>query len=392
MLSLKNEMDFKDISVVHLMLGSQCNMCCRHCSQNPVKKDNFKDEFISSDVCLFIDNFINFAVNGGNRKKYLFYFWGGEALLHWDLIKSIVIKYSKKYHLNGNNKFQFVISSNGLLLTEDIVQFINYYGIQFNFSYDAPEPFIVRGFVSDDICNLVNEIRNLVVISSFNAVNCDFYSAYYCLRTKFPNARISLMLELMYTFGMPKDIVSFDYSVLRENFRKVRIAVQYKENFFVKFVSKSLSPILSPDVNSFFLKNGVKSCFAGMWYLPVTLYGDVMFCHNSGVKIGTLNDSLQEIYDKGFAYVNQYKSLQCLNCKHKDICIGPCTVSLWNKDKFVYCDLYKKQVYDVFKEEMKLIGKPLSEKDMVWFENVKSNLSVVINNFLEKGGKKYGMG
>ena len=49
-------------------------------------------------------------------------FFGGEPLLNWDIVKKLVY-YGRSLEKKGDKKFRFTLTTNGLMLSEDIIKF-----------------------------------------------------------------------------------------------------------------------------------------------------------------------------------------------------------------------------------------------------------------------------
>lgn len=368
MASLCKEFDFKDIYSLYLILGRDCNMSCRHCTQAPFKKPPLLCT-LSSDVDKLLDNFIKWSLSINSSQQHIIKFYGGEALLYWDLIKSIVIKYSIKYNILSSSKFRFVIMSNGLLLNHEIVDFCNQYGIRFILSYDAPNPFFVRGFIGDSVINNFLKINDRVIRTGFSSKNCDFYEAYLFLKNKFPNTNIDFSFDLILTHFMPKDIYNFDFDVVSNNFKKLRIAIKLgKSDVLKKFVLGILLPIKYSNLNSFFLNHNIKPCFSGKYHLSVMLDGSIVSCHNSSLVVGNVYDSLSDIFNASYSYYKQHSCSFCLTCLNRDICHGGCCLSLKDTDgQYLSCKLYRNKIFSLFKEEMSKLAYDLTDDEIQWF-------------------------
>ena len=377
MKSLKDAVDFWDNPYLFIMLGPQCNMCCRHCSQIPYKPHTeFIRDSISDDVMTLIGNYIEYYQNRiGDFKKAKILFWGGEALLHWDLIKKVVSYFSDKYDMQKNDNVTFVVSSNGLLITEEMIAFFNTYHVQFNLSFDAPYPFAVRGTVSEEIVQKIKRIKKLCVLGSLNALNCDVFASLGCLLAKFGDSASNIFFnfQLLYTFEMSKDICEFDFEKVRKGLRMSRIAIQLGNTFYASSIFPLLKPIQQPEKKQFTLDTGLRYCVPGQRYLTVTLDGKVVRCHNdASIQIGMVNDSLEDIFKKGLAVCEKLQgekqTLLCKQCEHRDICPGGCMLGVRNKDgTYKACDKYVKPIYSILKEEMLKLNYPLSGEERKWF-------------------------
>ena len=389
--SLKNAKDFWNNSYLFIMLGPQCNMCCRHCSQVPYKPYTMfiKDE-ISDDVMQLIGSYIEYYQNRkGDFKKAKILFWGGEALLHWDLIKKIVPYFTDKYNMYDNDSVTFVVSSNGLLVTDEMVDFFNQYSVQFNLSFDSPYPFAVRGVVSEELVQKIKKIKKLCVLGSLNALNCDLFASLGCLFAKFGDSVSSIFFnfQLLYTFDLPKDICEFDFERVHKGLRMCRIAIQLGNQYYASSVLPLLKPIQHPETKKFTLDTGLRYCVPGQRYLTVTLDGKVVRCHNdASIQIGTVNDSLDDIFKNGLEICNKLQgdkqTLLCKECVHKDICPGGCMLGVRNEDgTYKACDKYVKPIYSILKDEMLKLNDGLSETDKKWFFDNLSEYEKMFSDF-----------
>ena len=237
--------DFGDIRRLYLLLGPACNMHCRHCFQEATK-DKGKDFSLKMDnkVWSLLNHFVEYSMEHpyrlGRRFREII-FWGGEPLLHWNLIKDVVCRVYDKYKRLDNVVFEIV--SNGVLLTDEMVDFFNKYNVYFVFSYDAPYPFAVRDYVSDEICERVRKLKQFSVNAGYNAYNDDILLAERCLRRKFPEARlIDMSALLIRDFCMPADIFDYNWEALKSNFRKLRISAQLGDEFALRIFQMYFAP------------------------------------------------------------------------------------------------------------------------------------------------------
>ena len=137
--SLYQTKNFGNILKFYLLLGPACNMQCRHCSQSADKHSDLFDDVLNLKVWELIKNYILYSINNASTdffvKKRKLIFWGGEALLHWKAICEIVNRTKEEFGFTVHENFRFSIISNGLLLTQDKIDYINENKIDFCFSY-----------------------------------------------------------------------------------------------------------------------------------------------------------------------------------------------------------------------------------------------------------------
>lgn len=357
---------------IYFLLGPQCNMMCRHCSQTPIKLGEKIQHNVSQKVWNFFDNYVAYAIKQKDKCRTIV-FWGGEPLLHWDFIKETVIRYTEKFNLLEvpKNRFMFTLVTNGLLLTEDKLEFMKKYGVKPSFSYDAPDPFAVRGKVSDKICDLLkNSGVNYSTISTFNGINCDYYLACRCMRKKFPKVRHCFNFALLHLFeDMPKDILTYDWDTIKKNVKKLRIAAATGDLDAAMMIVHLMWPLRYPNDCKTFRTHYVKACFSGGSNFSITMDGKIVTCHNSEDVVGTLDDSAEDIWNRSLASYKAKGSPECKDCEHNDLCIGNCPFSVRDEEgRYVSCQQYRIPFFTIFKEEMKKLNTPVTEEEKKWFK------------------------
>lgn len=124
----------KQMSSVTLVLTEQCNFCCKYCAYMP--KYNAEDRSLStmdpSIAFKAMDMLMNCSSNCG---EVFVGFYGGEPLLQLDLINNCVEYCKTKYPFRMPN---FHITTNGLLLTDKVIDFLINNNFYINLSFDGP--------------------------------------------------------------------------------------------------------------------------------------------------------------------------------------------------------------------------------------------------------------
>ena len=381
--------DFKNIGDFLLMTGPACNMFCRHCGQMPIKSCHVCQPKLNPKVYQLMEHFIEYALGRempNNYSRHIF-FYGGEALLYWDFIKDIIASLTEKYDITHKTGFRFGIQSNGLLLTEDKVEFLNKYGVEFGFSYDAPHPFAVRGYVSDEICDLVKKIDRHMVTSTGNAINYDYLLAVRCLRAKFPHAfRHRIVPNLTRSFDMPEDIYAYDWKKIGDAIRKLRIAAQLDDVFALKWFSTYVK-ILKGN-HSIPANERVMSCMFRPTEFAFTPEGTFSLCHNSALFTGTVDDTWEVLKEKKKEFGEKNKSPECASCRHADICKVLCPLNLQNeKGGRVVCEGFQRPLFDIMKSEIMKFSEPLALTDLKWYHKEEERMEQEIQEFLLAGEK-----
>lgn len=389
--SLYDTKDFGNVLKFHLLLGPACNMRCRHCSQTADKRVDLFGGPLSPKVWELIRNYVSYSVGNPSEdlfvKKRRLIFWGGEALLHWDTIRDVVSRTEREFGFTFHKNFRFTIVSNGILLTEDKVRFINGKKIGFCFSYDAPHPFAVRDYVPESVCGLVRKIRGYCVHASVNAINDDPLTAYRCLKTKFPDADdIDVNPKLTQAEGIPKDTYDWDWDAVRRGVRRIRIAAQLGDVFARDLILRYYLCTGDPSGVPMGRANG--ACVYGNNFMNCTLNGKVLACYNSFKQIGTVDDSMETLRTRSRERLDSMASPDCRDCRHLDVCGGNrCFVNAQDKNnRFYACHNYWLRFYDILKEEMSVIDRPLSDIDREWYAGQERVIDAQVKEFMAEYG------
>jgi radical SAM protein with 4Fe4S-binding SPASM domain len=125
------EKDYDDLKIVN----DDCNLACAYCVNNygenhtGIKKRDAALKFVNTCV----DQFFARKIKNRSQEAKIF-FNGGEILVHWDLIKQVVERISKKYK---DIKLEYGINTNLTLLTEKIAEFFNRHNFKVHISIDG---------------------------------------------------------------------------------------------------------------------------------------------------------------------------------------------------------------------------------------------------------------
>ena len=109
------------IKALCLHVAHTCNLNCSYCfaSQGKYHGDRALMSFEVGKRAL------DFLIeNSGNRRNLEVDFFGGEPLMNWDVVKDLV-KYARSVEKEHNKNFRFTLTTNGMLIDEDVIEFAN---------------------------------------------------------------------------------------------------------------------------------------------------------------------------------------------------------------------------------------------------------------------------
>jgi uncharacterized protein len=120
---------------IHLMLTKTCNLRCRYCYGI---ENRYEDagEMMSIDTARKSVDFL--IQTSGRRGRLRIFFFGGEPLLNFDVLKETV-EYSIAQAKRARKQVNFSITTNGLLLTEDVERFLLDHDFAMMISVDGPK-------------------------------------------------------------------------------------------------------------------------------------------------------------------------------------------------------------------------------------------------------------
>ena len=109
------------IKALCLHVAHTCNLCCDYCfaGQGKYKGQQALMSFETGKRAL------DFLVeNSGSRRNLEVDFFGGEALMNFDVVKKLVA-YARSIEKEKNKNFRFTLTTNGVLLDDDVIEFAN---------------------------------------------------------------------------------------------------------------------------------------------------------------------------------------------------------------------------------------------------------------------------
>lgn len=333
------------LNLVYILLGPACNMNCRHCSQLPIKS------YELSTICTerVLDWLKSISCIGNKR----IYFWGGEPLLYLQQIIGIVENLTN-YNLN------FAMTSNGLLLSKDIANWMNAKDIEYVLSYDAPNPTAMRSAEpSSDNCNVFLSLHKRKLCTVTSGINCNIESSITWLEKKFPNTPIiSGLMQIM--SDIPSDTYNFDFNNCRIG---LEISAQKlvsgqdvygnRRSFWIQTIGRLRTFIDYKSVVFEQLKGTPRpTCGSGQQTMSIDLDGNVYPCHNSNIIVGNIDDDPNILWQKTNDVWRKLIPINCFTCEHLDICQTRCAVAQKTPDgtEYTQCSKFLKKYWEMCKE------------------------------------------
>ena len=355
--------DFKNRSTVVkalcLHVAHTCNLNCSYCFASQGKYHGDR-ALMSFEVGRRALDFL--IENSGSRVNLEVDFFGGEPLMNWDVVKELVA-YARTQEEPHNKKFRFTLTTNGMLIDDDVIDFANREMHNVVLSLDGRKEIHDRlrvdyaGQGSYD--RIVPKFRELVerrggkgyyMRGTFTHANPDF------TRDLFHMADLGFdqlsMEPVVCALSDPAALTEEDLPIVLEQYEILakEMLRREKEGRPITFYHYMLDLTGGPCIYK-----RISGCGSGTEYMAVTPWGDLYPCHQFvGEEAYKLGDIWQGVTNTAvrdeFKACNAYARPACADCWAKLYCSGGCAANAYHASgsiKGVYdygCELFRKRI------------------------------------------------
>ncbi len=109
------------VKALCLHIAHDCNLACRYCFAGEGEYHGHR-ELMSLETGKAALDFL--IANSGRRRNLEVDFFGGEPLMNWEVVKELV-RYGREQEKIHDKNFRFTLTTNGVLLNEEIMEFAN---------------------------------------------------------------------------------------------------------------------------------------------------------------------------------------------------------------------------------------------------------------------------
>ena len=347
------------VKALCLHVAHTCNLNCAYCFASQGKYHGDKD-VMSLEVGKRALDFL--IENSGTRTNLEVDFFGGEPLMNFDVVKELVA-YARVREKEAGKNFRFTLTTNGVLVDDDVIDFANREMSNVVLSLDGRRE--VHDLFRVDFAGQGSWDKIVPKFQKF--VEARGNKNYY-MRGTFTHANpdfledIKEMLSLGFTELSMEPVVCADTdpSALTEEDLPV-VLEQYE-----KLAELMLDRHRAGKPFTFYhymidLKGGpciykrVSGCGSGTEYMAVTPWGDLYPCHQFvGEEQFKLGDIWTGVTNKevlnDFASCNVYSRPECSDCWAKLYCSGGCAANAYHATgsvKGIYeygCKLFRKRM------------------------------------------------
>ena len=300
--------------------------------------------------------------NSGTRRNLEVDFFGGEPLMNFEVVKQLV-KYARSIEKEKNKNFRFTLTTNGVLVDKDVIDFANREMSNVVLSLDGRKEVHDRYRVDysgngswEKIVPKFQDFvkarggRNYYMRGTFTHANPDFLED---IKTMLDLGFDELSMEpVVAADGDPAALTESDKPIVMKQYEDLARLMLKRDRegkpftFYHYMIDLKGGPCIYKRISG---------CGSGTEYMAVTPWGDLYPCHqfvgDEKFKLGDIWNGVDntEIQNE-FASCNVYAREDCADCWAKLYCSGGCAANAYHATgsvRGVYkygCDLFRKRM------------------------------------------------
>lgn len=347
------------VKALCLHIAHDCNLACKYCFAEEGEYHG-RRALMSYEVGKKALDFL--IANSGSRRNLEVDFFGGEPLMNWQVVKDLVA-YGREQEKIYDKHFRFTLTTNGVLLNDEVQEFVNQEMDNVVLSLDG------RKEVNDKMRPFRNGKGSYdLIVPKFQKLADSRNQDRYYIRGTFTKGNLDFSEDVLHFAELGFQQISIEpvvgedtdfYAIQKEDLPQVfaeydklaKIMVDREKegkgfNFFHFMIDLEGGPCVAKRLSG---------CGSGTEYLAVTPWGDLYPCHqfvgDEQFLMGNVDTGIvkTEIADE-FRGCNVYSKEKCRNCFAKFYCSGGCMA---NAHKFhgsineaydVACEMERKRV------------------------------------------------
>lgn len=347
------------VKAMCLHIAHDCNLACRYCFAEEGEYHG-RRALMSFDVGKKALDFL--IRNSGSRRNLEVDFFGGEPLMNWQVVKELVA-YGREQEKLHDKHFRFTVTTNGVLLNDEIQEFINQEMDNVVLSLDG------RREVNDVMRPFRNGKGSYdLIVPKFQKLADSRNQERYYVRGTFTRNNLDFSNDILHFADLGFKQMSIEpvvgdetdpYAIRREDLPQImeeydklaKIMIEREKqgkgfNFFHFMIDLEGGPCISKRLSG---------CGSGTEYLSVTPWGDLYPCHQfvgqEEFLMGNVDEGITrpEIADE-FRGCSVYSKEKCKACFAKFYCSGGCMANAYHFHGTIHdaydigCEMQRKRV------------------------------------------------
>ena len=347
------------IKALCLHVAHTCNLNCSYCFASQGKYHGER-ALMSFEVGKQALDFL--IANSGTRRNLEVDFFGGEPLMNWEVVKELVA-YAREQEKIYDKNFRFTLTTNGMLIDDDVIDFANKEMSNVVLSLDGRKE--IHDLTRVDYAG--NGSYERIVPKFKKLVEAREGRGYY-MRGTFTHANPDFTKDVFHMADLgftelsmepvvgpaedPSSLTKEDLEIVKEQYEILakEMIKRKKEGRGFIFYHYMIDLTGGPCVYK-----RISGCGSGTEYMAVTPWGDLYPCHQfvgeeayklGDVWNGVTNDSVRE----EFRSCNAYSREECKDCWAKLYCSGGCAANAFHASgsiRGIYepgCELFRKRM------------------------------------------------
>ena len=347
------------VKALCLHVAHTCNLNCSYCFASQGKYHGDR-AVMSLEVGKRALDFL--IEHSGSRTNLEVDFFGGEPLMNFDVVKELVA-YARVREKECGKNFRFTLTTNGMLIDDDVIDFANRECSNVVLSLDGRKEIHDRFRVDhagrgswEQIVPKFQKLveardgKNYYMRGTFTHANPDFLKDIEeMLRLGFTELS---MEPVVCAADDPSALTEEDLPIVMEQYEKLAELMLERHRagkpftFYHYMIDLKGGPCIYKRISG---------CGSGTEYMAVTPWGDLYPCHQfvgeERFKLGNVFDGVDntEVQDE-FMACNVYSRPECKDCWAKLYCSGGCAANAYHATGSVTgvyaygCEFFRKRM------------------------------------------------
>lgn len=347
------------VKAICLHVAHDCNLACKYCFAGKGEYDGPKGLMSFETGKKALDFLIE---QSGTRKNLEVDFFGGEPLMNWEVCKKLV-EYGREQEKIHNKNFRFTLTTNGLLINDDVIEFCNREMGNVVLSLDG------RKSTNDAMRVSRNGAGSYdLIIDKFKKFANSRNQENYYMRGTYTHNNLDFSKDIIHMADMgfkelsiepvvcspdePYALKDGDLPVLKEQYQILadEMLKRYRKGNGFTFYHYMIDLDAGPCI-----VKRVSGCGVGTEYLAVTPNGELYPCHqfvgDEKFLLGNIWDGItnKQVLEQ-FENCNVYSHKECKDCFAKLYCSGGCAANAYHTTGSVNgiyefgCELHRKRI------------------------------------------------
>lgn len=328
------------LKAICLNVAHDCNLRCKYCFAGKGEYNCGERDLMSLEVGKKAFDYL--VANSGTRKNLEVDFFGGEPLMNFEVVKQLT-EYAKKLKEKTGKNIRLTLTTNGVLLNDEVIDFANKEMENVVLSLDG------RKEINDKMRPAPNGKGSYdIIVPKFKKLVHKRGDKTYYMRGTYTSHNLDFAKDILHYADLGFNELSIEPVVCNPS-EEYAIKKEHLPQIFEQYDILANEMLKRDEYGNGFtfyhymidLNHGpciaklIAGCGVGLEYLAITPNGDIYPCHQfvgeEEFKLGNVETGIvnTEIQDK-FRSNHLYEKEECANCFAKFFCSGGCCANAYH--------------------------------------------------------------